>query len=290
MVDVRCPVCNSSFVIGNGSVPTTELKDGIHYLVPQTIRNENKVTSRLNTLREAGVDVEKLQNLMQSNDSIKDIFNEDDPILETIGRHGFLRNPELFRRWITAQTFRLLKDPLGWTHAARKRYDIKYAFKQTKKELELLCKLYKKNPNDRRFSFFSLGSLKVIFSELTVSNRYTEDFETRINFRQTIKDAVTYEELLSVINSKKWQFNKYAKVPVEWLNCFKGAGAYYTLQNIIRTHEMVLPNCNNMSESLAKVEELYSKIMSYTPTNRRWDLMLSLLVSSVKATHFELKY
>ena len=45
--EVRCPNCQSSFVLGNGdSISATNIKDGIAYLVPKTIRNENKTDSR----------------------------------------------------------------------------------------------------------------------------------------------------------------------------------------------------------------------------------------------------
>ena len=44
MKEIRCGVCGSTIKLGNdndSSIPFTELKYGIHYLVPETIRNEN---------------------------------------------------------------------------------------------------------------------------------------------------------------------------------------------------------------------------------------------------------
>ena len=193
-LEVRCPNCGSDFILGNGdSVSTTNIKDGIAYLVPRTIRNENvsmetKTKARLDALKAVGIDIDKLNNLMQSDPNIKEIFSDpNDEVLAEIGKGGFIRNPELFRRWICAQTFRLLKDPRGWTHAVRKLYDIKYVFNQSKRELCLLIKLQNKCPGDIRFQFFTLYDLKMIFSDLMDFNTY---YTNRNGEKQSMKTRI----------------------------------------------------------------------------------------------------
>ena len=296
--EVRCPVCGSNFFVGNGGNAVSELKDGIHYLIPETIRNENvttetKTKARLDALKAVGIDIDKLNNLMQKDDSFKDIFEEDDPILNEIKKGGFIRNPELFRRFICAQTFRLLKDNHGWTHAVRKMYDIKYVFNQSKRELCLLIKLQKKCPNDIRFQFFTLEDLRTIFAELFDYNKYrhySNNEEIKL-MKSRILNSDSYEDLLSVVNRYYWRFDWNCSFkPKAWLNCFKGAGAYYTLQNVIRTHGLVLPKCKDMSESLKVVDDIFKSIISYKPRERRWDIMLSLLTKAVDVRKFELKY
>jgi hypothetical protein len=74
------------------------------------------------------------------------------------------------------------------------------------------------------------------------------------------------------------------------LNCFKGAGAYYTLQNIIRTHGLIIPKCKDMEESLDYVDTVFKSIIGYEPSDRRWDILLSVLTMAVEKTKFELKY
>jgi len=296
--EVRCPVCGSSFFVGNGGNAVSELKDGIHYLIPETIRNENvtpetKTKARLDALKAVGIDIDKLNNLMQKDDSFKDIFEEDDPILNEIKKGGFIRNPELFRRFICAQTFRLLKDNHGWTHAVRKMYDIKYVFNQSKRELCLLIKLQKKCPNDIRFQFFTLEDLRTIFAELFDYNKYrhySNDTEIKL-MKNRILNSDSYEDLLSVVNRYYWRFDWNCSFkPKAWLNCFKGAGAYYTLQNIIRTHGLIIPKCNDMNESLEYVDNVFKSIIGYEPQDRRWDILLSVLTMAVDKTGFELKY
>ena len=291
--EVRCPVCQSSFVIGNGGNAVTELSDGIHYLVPETVRNENvSANSRMNAFKEAGIDISKLQTLMQKDDNIKSIFtNENDPILVEIGKGGFIKNPELFRRWITAQTFALIRDKKGWTSAVRSKYNTRYVYRQTKDELELQIKLMNKGvKSDKRFSFFTLYNFKSIFSDLVYLNHYYSDEEKR-KITNSIREAQTLGALSKIINKYSWWFGNTEKfMPRHWLNCYKGAGAYYTLQNIIRTHGMVLPGCKDMTESLDKVEKVYNDIISYEPYARRWDILMSVLTVAITKTKFELKY
>lgn len=294
--EVRCPVCGSSMVIGNGGNAVTELTDGIHYLVPETIRNENvksaKAEIRMEALKAAGVDVTKLQTLIQKDDSIKGIFASDDPVIEELSKGGFIKNRELFRRFITAQTFRLLKYSDSWTDAVRKFYDTKYVFEQTKRELALQIKLTKKGVrSDARFTFFTGDDFKRIFVELMKVNEGIWDKDKKQFWIGRINSADSLEEIYDTVTSFRWRF-KYDCTfkPRTWLNCFKGAGAYYTLQNIIRTHGMILPKCMDMDESLDFVDTVYKSIIGYEPRERRWDILMSVLVNAVKETCFELKF
>ena len=290
-VKVMCPVCKSEFMTSDGAfgTPITAEQNGVAYLVPKTIgKTTDKKDDRLKALEEAGIDVSKLQTLMQNNSNLKDIFAENDPVIEELSKGGFIKNPELFRRFITAQTFRLLKDPKGWTHAVRERYNTTYVFKQTKRELELLIKLERKGlkGKDVRFEFFTLDDMKEIFMALDSYNHY--GFNS--NFvRVCIANAKSYRQLLEAINSTSW--NVWGSdIPQRWLNCFKGAGAYYTLQNIVRTHGLVLLNCKDMNESVNVINSIFNDIVSYEPRYRRWDILLSVLTLAVAKSHFELKW
>lgn len=295
--EVRCPVCGSTMMLGNGGNTVSELKDGINYLIPETIRNENvsmetKTKARLDALKAVGIDIDKLNNLMQKNDSFKDIFEEDDPILNEIKKGGFIRNPELFRRFITAQTWSLICNNKSWTESVRSRYNISYVFRQTKQELSLQIKLMNKGvkASDKRFYFFSFEDMKDIFWSLACYNYSVKD-EKFTALRNAIMASNSRRELLDVISSCNWWFhNSEHYKPRRWLNSFKGAGAYYTLQNLIRTHGLILPKCADMNESLKVVEDVYNSIMSYDPWQRRWDILMSLLVNAVRKTNFELKY
>ena len=296
-VEIRCPNCGTSFAVGDGEhSPLFELRDGIHYLVPNTIRNENvssqnRVNARLELLKAAGINVDRMRELLNGSESssLRDIFAEDDPIVTELNEGGFLHNPELFRRWITAQTFRLLKDRVGWTHAVRRYYDTLYVIKQTKRELALLCKLKNKCPNDIRFQFFTLDDFKRIFVQLNNVNRC---YENKAEWREKIYACSTHETLYNLVKDMRWCIHGRDRnfIPSDWLNCFKGAGAYYTLQNIIRTHGLILPNCTDMGDSLDVVQTVFDSIIGYEPCHRRWDIMLSVLTKAVKDKNFELTW
>lgn len=296
-VEIRCPNCGTSFAVGDGDhSPLSELRDGVHYLVPNTIRNENvssqdRVNARLELLKAAGINVDRMRELLNGSESstFRNLFAEDDPIVTELNEGGFLHNPELFRRWITAQTFRLLKNSRGWTHAVRRHYDTNYVFKQTKRELSLLCKLKSKCPNDIRFQFFTLDDFKRIFVQLNSVNRCLENKD---EWKSKIYACSTHEALFELVKNMRWHVNSRNGnfIPSDWLNCFKGAGAYYTLQNIIRTHGLVLPNCDNMNDSLDLVQTVFDSIIGYEPCQRRWDIMLSVLTKAVKEKNFELTW
>ena len=296
MPEIRCSVCGSTIKLGDGSNPSTELRDGISYLVPETVRNENccgndRTNARLEVLRAAGVNVEKLQSLLQTDSAVKEIFDNEDPILNQILEGGFIRNRELFRRFITAQTFALIGDGhKSWTEQVRRRYDTRYVFKQTLDELNLLIKLSNKGlyGKDKRFRFFTLYDLKEIFKELIYYGFRGDDRETMKN---RIMDSTSYSQLRVAVTSRGWFFKHKCKfIPQTWLNCFKGAGAYYTLQNIIRTHGFVIPSCTDMNSSLELVENMFTNIVSYHSSHRRWDMMMSLLTTSVAQTNFQLQW
>lgn len=297
MPEIRCSVCGTSFQMGDDSNhPLSQLRDGIHYLVPETIRNENvtsqdRVAARLDLLKAAGINVDRMRELLNGSDSFRDIFETDDPIINELCNGGFLRNPELFRRWITVQTFRLLKDTQGWTHAVRRAHDIRYVLSQTMSELTVLCHLQDKCPNDIRFQFFTLDDMKRIFFQLSKYNKFIPESDKQ-DWKDRIFSASSYKDLADKLDGISWGFKKrdYGFIPRDWLNCYKGAGAYYTLMNIIYTHEMVLPDCTDMDTSLERVNKVFKDIVDYEPCQRRWDIMLSLLTKAVAETHFELTW
>ena len=303
-VRIFCPNCGTEMEVSEGAfgTPLTTERDGMFYLIPKEIHNCNlsrdaaTAEARVEALKAMGVNVDRLREIMRSNTSVKDIFADDDPIIEKISTCGFIDNPELFRRWICAQTWGLIKGNKGWTEAVRRKYDIKYVFAQTKRELCTLIKLTNKNvgPNDPRYQFFTLTDLNRIFAELIDHNTYfyyRDDVERKNAMKDKLLSSRTYSELLGTVANSNWRFDNYDKFkPKTWLNCFKGAGAYYTLQNLIQSHGLIIPSCTDMDSSLEYIDTIYKSIVGYEPSQRRWDILMSTLVKAVKETNFELTY
>ena len=300
MKEIRCGNCGSTIKINEGEgIPFSKLPDGIHYLMPSIVRNENKgessnkgVNARLKALEDAGISIEKMKELANSTADFKELFEENDPLFDELSKGGFIRNPELFRRFICAQTFRLLRDPRGWTHAVKHTYDIYYVMRQSKRELELLCKLKDKKikQTDKRYQFFTFEALKRIFKDLEDMNNW-DDYSRKEDRKRQIDNAYSYDSLYRLVSNMRFHLpRRTTAFPRDWLNCFKGAGAYYTLQNIIRTHGFLVKGCKTMDESLKYVDDLYQNIVSYSDKHRRWDIMMSVLIGSVKESGFELKW
>lgn len=303
-VRIFCPNCGTEMEVSEGAfgTPLTTERDGMFYLIPKEIHNCNlsrdagTAEARVEALKAMGVNVDRLREIMRSNTSVKDIFADDDPIVEKISSRGFIDNPELFRRWICAQTWGLIKGNRGWTEVVRRRYDIKYVFAQTKRELVTLIKLINKNvsSNDPRWQFFTLTDLNRIFAELMDHNihfSYRADVERKNTMKDRLLSSRTYSELLGTVANIHWRFDNYDKFkPKTWLNCFKGAGAYYTLQNLIQSHGLIIPTCTDEDSSLEYVDTIYKSIIGYEPSQRRWDILMSTLVKAVKETNFELTF
>lgn len=87
-----------------------------------------------------------------------------DPIAQSIINDGYVKNSSLFRRWITAQTFRLLdyvdrknSNRKGWEAGFKDMYGYEYQFKMMADELHTLAKLQKEDREyfEERTRFFN---------------------------------------------------------------------------------------------------------------------------------------
>jgi hypothetical protein len=96
-----------------------------------------------------------------------------DSIAQGIMNDGYVKNSSLFRRWVTAQTFRLLDyvdrrntNRKGWEAGFKDMYGYEYSFKMMADELHTLAKLQKEDPEyfAERTRFFN-GSVAVTLLE-----------------------------------------------------------------------------------------------------------------------------
>lgn len=236
-----------------------------------------KAQKRMRALKAAGIDTSGLfamqtGDIARLTDGVVSIVLEDDPIFNSIMDNGTIPNHRLFRRWVMAQMFHLLSRPNGFTSALRaKGYD--YQWKVIADELKTQVKLY---TNDRenfenRNRWFNknlvVGMCKGYMKQLTEyidrlpvkkcksipyktihgKNIFLDDFHHKvfgpINYAiYLIQSAVTPEELYD-------SFKKFQKVYVKisrgadmetcFIDAYKGAGAYYTMKNMILFHGCV---------------------------------------------------
>lgn len=276
-----------------------------------------KLSERINVLEQAGINTDKYQ--LQISGAELSIVPSTDMIVED----KQIDNPKLFRRWITAQTFRMLNTPtynykthameVGWDAYLRNRYDYKYQFSMMLEEMKTLNKLEKtdKEQFKERTAFFNQ---KVV---VDTCNHYIRQFKKYVKEHMkeddTVKLAINYkadakfvaeyiDDMKEIIHDIRLA-NSYAEVYAylkkfirkmnklpndtpkcpQWKDAFKGSGAYYSLKNICLFHGVVLRDCKDKNESMAKLDRLF---IEYKGEGWRFH---QLLKDTIELNSFDLK-
>ena len=259
-------------------VGTTISKEGNNTYVLNMENKEKKVMSnaevRKTTLEQNGISTEKYFSLnLPSGKTVYVDENGDKVDISIVGNN--IGNAKLYRRWVMAQWFRQNNDPHGYAYAvSRLTYD--YQWKVIANELKVLAKLEKTDMEtfNERVHFFSIMHVAAILRE------YEYDLENKIKYMKTHNcKGVPYYHIagrdifVSDIDKKvmhplnvaitrfaistnydlayknfmeiKKNFLKVFKPDCKFAgqtfkDCYKGAGAYYTLQNMVLYHGCTL--------------------------------------------------
>ena len=189
---------------------------------------------------------------------------------------GYVRNTKLHRRFVMAQMFEMLNyqswngHESGYTACLKNRYGYDYTLKMMLEEVKVLSKLEARDKEsfDERSTFFTK---KVI---IAVMEDYMEKLKKHVDNLPNYKcKGVPYKKIKGInifnddlykklyaplyneINYIKYAKNytdihirlqrfvgKMVKLPYntpkskEWIDAFKGEGAYYTLKNLVMFH------------------------------------------------------
>ena len=213
---------------------------------------------------------------------------KENPIYNEIIEDGYVRNTKLFRRWVTAQMFRMLNyksfdgKEEGY-HAALKRYPYKYTFDMMLEEIRVLSKLQVRDLESfqERAHFFDkftvikvcedyIEKLKAHIDGLTIKkckgvpyvrvkgeNIFVADLPKKVyqplQYKiNRIKAAQDYVELHKEL---QYFMRGMIKLPYdtpkskEWIDAYKGNGAYYTCKNLIMYHGCKVKNEDSMCRS-----------------------------------------
>ena len=187
--------------------------------------------------------------------------------------NGYVRNSKLHRRWVMAQMFRMLNSSLGYNECLKRRYDYKYQFNMLIDELNVLGHLQREDPEEfkDRLSFFNKDVVialcndyyeklkKVVDSlpekkcegkpyvRISGNNIFIDDLNDKLyipilNSIIGIQYCTSYEALSNLLkNFVRCFVNRYT-LPyntskcAEWVDAYKGAGAYYTMMNMVKFH------------------------------------------------------
>lgn len=289
---ITCPNCKKEF---EANIEGANMPKGTYFLVP-----------------------------MEEMDTKKETTTSKDPVEESIRNDGFIKNHHLYRRWVMAQMlrhFRNEKDPAAFDHYFVSGKPYKYAWETTLNEMKAMKHLQGEELIKRE-SFFNLEVVKEMANEYneqvkgyiaklpkkwTVKNgkwAYYSKIPYGKEIKRSPKDKEFWASITEAVNkineaNTYWQMQKavenfmatcpmHLKMPKPnaWKNAFKGAGAYYTMDNMIKfhhchwmlkSHYLMLP----LSASLAELEKAVEE------TKGEYYRLYAMMCDFVAYNHFD---
>ena len=256
-----------------------------------------KVQERIEALRKAGVDVSNLfamgeQMLVRVENGIPSQVCDDDPIFQKLCTSGYVNHYKLFRRWVMAQMFRMLRrseDTGKSLNAIIQSYGYEYSWRMLEREFLAQAKMSKhcdfENYDARRAWFdgrvanaMALDYIKQLKSyvnhqpEHKCRGRFYKKIGSKNVFCSDI-EAVVFaplyhlaDDMRHVYGDKLYQcvrdFNRTRK-HMEWtapvsrafLDAYKGSGAYFTCKNLILFHGARFAGMPSEKESLTHLDK-----------------------------------
>jgi hypothetical protein len=207
---------------------------------------------------------------------VPEIVKENDVILNQIIEDGYVRNTKLHRRFVMAQMFHMLnyvsynKEHKGYNDCLKFAYGYDYTLKMMMEEIRVISKLEVRDLESfyERTRFFDkhvviavmedyLEKLKeyveslpnknckgIPYKRIKSMNVFNADLDKKIyfpvrSFIGSVKYARNYKQVYEVLESF---MKNYIKLPSStpkskaWIDAYKGAGAYYTLKNLVMFH------------------------------------------------------
>lgn len=207
------------------------------------------------------------------------VLDDNDPLFDIIISQGTVPNRRLFRRWVMAQMFHMLsetdyrsREPLGVTCMIH-YLGYEYQWKMLMNELYAQMKMENKDPE----SFIERNRWFNIDVVVTIAMDYTVQLKERVDALKVRKcKGIPYKRLgnrnifVSDLHSKLYSplnmaiarirkaknaaqlfdaAKKFSDMRIRmphntpqskaWMDAFKGAGAFFTMQNLIRFHGCV---------------------------------------------------
>lgn len=207
------------------------------------------------------------------------ILDDDDPIFDQIIAQGTVPNRQLYRRWVMAKMFYMLsftayrsKEPLGVTCMIH-QLGYEYQWKMLMDELHAQMRMENRDPvnfSDRNRWFNTgvvaemacdyiwqlkqrvdaLGEKKckgIPYKRICGRNIFVSDLQTKLYYplqmaATRIKQAKNISQLYNAakqFNDMRISMSYNTPQSRAWVDAYKGAGAYFTMQNLVRFHGCV---------------------------------------------------
>lgn len=221
------------------------------------------------------------------------MLDDNDPIFDQIISQGTVPNRRLFRRWVMSQMFHMMsytpyrsKEPLGVTEMIHS-LGYEYQWKMLMDELYAQMKMESKDPESfiERNRWFNtnvvaamaqdyivqlkarVDALKVrkckgipykricsrnIFV-LDLQDKLYKPFDTATTRIRKAKNAAQLLDAAKKFNDMRIKMSHDIPQSKAWVDAYKGSGAYFTMQNLIRFH-----NCTAINDAGKRLNKYHS--------------------------------
>lgn len=247
---------------------------------------------------------------------------KNDAISEQIIADGYVRNTKLHRRFVMAQMFHILNyvsyrgTDKGYNDCLRNMYGYDYTLKMMLEEVKVLSKLEVRDKEsfDERSHFFTKAVIvdvledyleKLIkyidtfpnknckgvpYKKVKGVNIFVEDLDKKIympiRFKiSDVRRARNYNEIYKILSG----FMKNAiKLPYstpkskEWIDAYKGEGAYYTLKNLVMYHDCVIYGCTCDYTGQGAVNYIKARLDDYSGEGWRMFALMKKVIADNK--------
>lgn len=263
----------------SGEFTVSELTNATAAQGSKSTPKPRKAQERIEALRKAGVDVTGYfamndEQIVRIEDNVPHYVEDDDPIFATIAEQGYIGNYKLYRRWVMAQMFCMLRNMERWNWDMTKciqSHGYEYSWKMVEKELCDQYKMYKHGDMQsyyERNHWFNkdvvmemardyMEKLYKYVDGLTVRHCKGEPYKTirgmhvftneihekaympimrRIEAVNKAKNPHELYEAVRRLNLYRVQLHYGIKLPEIFINAYKGAGGFFTMKNLIMFH------------------------------------------------------
>ena len=255
------------------------------------------------------------------NPVIKSKNVDNDVIYNQIIEDGYVRNTKLFRRFVMAQMFQAL-NYVSWDRKRSgynewlKNFGFKYQFEMMLEEVRVLGKLEERDSETflERSNFFTrevvvktmadyIEKLKahinsnktynckgIPYKKVKGKDIFVEDLDKKIyapmrNDIYKVKFARNYNEIYKAL---KTFMGKMITIPYatskckEWIDAYKGEGAYYTLKNLVMFHNCGIMVGYDMVYGMDAVKVLNERLYEYKGEGWRMFALMKKVIADNK--------
>ena len=232
------------------------------------------------------------------------VLNDNDPLFDIIISQGTVPNGHLFRRWVMSKMFHMMsetayrsKEPLGVTEMIH-RLGYEYQWKMLMNELYAQMKMESKDPESfiERNRWFNTNVVEAMARDYTIQlkervdalkvrnckgipykricsrNIFVSDLAIKLYYpldmamariRQA-KNAAQLYNAARIFNNLRIKMAFDTPQSKAWIDAYKGSGAYFTMQNLIRFHGCVAyDDGENRLDKTQSLDFLRIKAMMY---------------------------